>query len=131
MVIFCNTRHIADGSSTAYQALAGLTIGDEDQIGNGGKVLMSNLYQSGQIDEPRFGLALGTNGTGSFVLGGVDHSLFDGDLTHTPVVGGQWMVLASLTSEGSKLVEQQTLWLDSGGPSVSTYSRDWTYARSI
>lgn len=82
---------------------------------------MTSLYRQGQIDEPRFGLALGTNGTGKFVLGGVDHSLFDGDLTHTHVTGGEWMVGAYVTSKGSKLGENQTLWLDSGGPSVSGF----------
>lgn len=104
----------------AFQGLAGFTTNNQKQLDVGGRTLISNLYAQGQIDELRFGVAFGTAGTGTIVLGGVDHSLFEGELVYQPVNGGEWMFgNMSVTTNGSTVIEKQEVWLDTGGPAVS------------
>lgn len=105
---------------SAFQGLLGFTTNNEVQVGVGGRTLISSLYAQGQIDELRFGTAFGTAGTGTMVLGGVDHSLFEGDLVYQRVNGGEWMFgNMSVTANGSAVLEKQEVWLDTGGPAVS------------
>lgn len=110
----------------AYEGIVGFN--NNPIVGGLGPPFLQNLYQQGQIEEPRFGLAFGTSGKGQQILGGVDDSLFKGDLIEKPLSGGQWNIHASsLTLEGEVVADKQGLFFDSGGPSV----RDPSLARCL
>jgi pepsin A len=57
----------------------------------GHKTWFENVCDQNLVEECRFGLALGTGGTGQQIFGGIDESLFDSELTHTPYREG-WQV---------------------------------------
>lgn len=111
-------------TSAAYQGLIGFVAQTPAfGLGPNDKTFMEHLYDQGQIEEIRFGLAFGTSGRGKQILGGVDDSLFEGELTRTPLDGGEWMIAnTTLTVKGSELANKQVIWFDSGGPNVSVAS---------
>ena len=108
---------------SAYEGPVGF-ISEPAAIGVGpkDKGFLRTLYQQGQIEELRFGLALGSSGQGKQILGGVDDSLFEGNLTRVPIQY-QWAIGgAAVTAGGSVVDDKQFLLFDSGGPQVSRIS---------
>ena len=86
----------------------------------GGDPFFHNLCNQSQVEECRFGLAFGTSGEGKQILGGVDHSLFKGDLTSVPLsLDEQWYIPGALTANGKTIFENQTMFTDSGTINVS------------
>jgi hypothetical protein len=89
----------------------------------GGKPFFQTLCDQGVVDECRFGIAYGTSGSGKHILGGVDHSLFEGELSHTepnldfgPVFYNGSIVYK--TASETKTIEDQVILLDSGTANV-------------
>lgn len=80
---------------------------------------MANLLVQGQINEPRYGVAFGTAGTGKIVLGGVDNGYFDGDLSYALGDPAWDIANISATAKGSKLFDIEWAQFDTGGPAVS------------
>lgn len=110
----------ADIDFSAYEGLVGF-ISDPALIGVGSndKGFLRNLYHQGQIEELRFGMALGSSGQGQQILGGVDENLINSDLTRVPIENQWYIKDTAVTVGGSVLAEKQELLFDSGGPQVS------------
>ena len=108
-----------------HQGLVGFggTKASETQLG--GVPFFQQLCDQGVVEECRFGLAYGTSGKGKQILGGVDHSLFDGPLHKSPVnlaVGTTVAIQGDLVyfdkNGDHKRVADQSIVFDSGTSNV-------------
>ncbi len=101
-----------------HDGIAGMT-GRSGLLGHHGWV--KNLCTQRKLEECRFGLALGTAGTGKQVFGGVDHSLFDGELTTPRYRGweGGWHANVVLDGKTTVIAKRSMGLFDSGTANVS------------
>lgn len=65
-----------------------------------------------RVSECRFGLTLGRD-KGTQVLGSLDKSLFEGELTTTPILQ-EWIISADLAFDGKRIMTDLIVLLDSG-----------------
>ena len=102
-----------------HQGIVGFSgiLANETQLG--GKPFFQSLCDQGAIEDCRFGLALGTNGTGTQILGGIEGDLFEGTLVETPVNPNEWMFSGGIAVNGNISVTNQTIVADSGTANVS------------
>jgi cathepsin D len=78
-----------------------------------------NLCAQGDVPECRFGLALGTNGIGTQVIGELDASMYKGKLHSYPLLGGfQWTVAANITHLGKVVDRNLSIIFDSGTANI-------------
>lgn len=87
------------------------------------KPFMQSLCSTGALSSCRFGLALGTDGTGQLHYGTVDTTSFSGELTAVKV-DSLWSVPGGVTVNGTVVSDNQELITDSGttvifGPSAA------------
>ncbi|KAI0470051.1 aspartic peptidase domain-containing protein [Xylariaceae sp. FL0804] len=66
----------------------------------GPSTFFDNLCNQSQVEECRFGLALGTDGTGLMPLGRLDSALYRDDLSSQPLTAGweQWVVQGAVAA---------------------------------
>ncbi|OOF94901.1 hypothetical protein ASPCADRAFT_208555 [Aspergillus carbonarius ITEM 5010] len=88
------------------------------QFPNGAPPFFHSLCNQGQVSSCRFGLALGKNETGVQVLGELDSSLFQGNLTSTSVIQ-EWVFFADLALENTIIASDILVELDSGTATVT------------
>ncbi|KAK5172235.1 uncharacterized protein LTR77_003873 [Saxophila tyrrhenica] len=99
----------------------GGTKASQTQIG--GKPFFQQLCDQGAVKACRFGLAYGTEGRGKQILGGVDKSLFKGDLSFSPInpifspVEADGNVVYS-NENGSGKIKNQYFIFDSGTANI-------------
>ncbi|KAK3674707.1 hypothetical protein LTR78_005429 [Recurvomyces mirabilis] len=81
--------------------------------------LFQTLCNQHTVRECKFGLALGTDGNGTQVLGGTDHQLFDGDLiTVDADPNEEYAFDGSITADGSVALTSDRIIPDSGTANV-------------
>lgn len=86
--------------------------------GHGRVGWMDNLCKRGTIEECRYGLAFGTAGTGNMIVGTLDDSLFEGNLTKIPVTNNGWP--ANVVVNGTKtIIPRREMTFDCGTANVS------------
>jgi hypothetical protein len=95
----------------------GGTFANETQLG--GVPFFQTLCNQGVVDQCRYGIAFGTNGTGVQVLGGVDKHLVEGDFVD---VDASDTPTGSVVAGGKKVLTDQLLVFDSGTANVSSKS---------
>ncbi|KAF2860896.1 acid protease [Piedraia hortae CBS 480.64] len=101
-----------------HDGLVGFGVPQAGQTQMGGKPFFSSLCEQKSVDKCRFGLAYGTDGTGAQILGGVDNSLFDGDLK-TSSSDTTWNAQCSVKINNKDSVsENQKVLFDSGTANV-------------
>ncbi|PYI09853.1 acid protease [Aspergillus sclerotiicarbonarius CBS 121057] len=88
------------------------------QFPNGAPPFFHSLCNQGQVSLCRFGLALGKNETGVQVLGELDSSLFQGNLTSTSVIQ-EWVFFADLALENTIIASDILVELDSGTATIT------------
>ena len=97
--------------------------GDGSTLGSGVQGWFSNLCSAQQVDECRFGLAFGTDGTGTQYYGGVETSVQD-KLVTVPI-DGLWSFSGDLVvggASGAKVVQSDvSIQLDSGTGTILGY----------
>ena len=85
----------------------------------GGVPFFQNICNSGEVAECRFGLAFKTTGSGKQILGGVENDLFKGKLSTFPSPTQQWVAPGNVTADGTVLLKDADILLDSGTAGVS------------
>lgn len=89
----------------------------------GGTPFFQQLCDQGAVRSCRFGLAFGTDGTGTQVLGGLDRTLYQGELA-TAGSNVNWMLRGSVAINNTTVVQQNVpILLDSGTANVSLIGR--------
>jgi cathepsin D len=107
-----------------HQGLVGFGGTAADQTQLGGTPFFQNLCDQKVVDQCRYGLAFGTNGTGVQVLGGVDEHLVSGSFVYSDVSSN---LLGSVVADGKTILTDQIIILDSGTANVSsTFLRSTT-----
>ncbi|KAL3422802.1 Gastricsin [Phlyctema vagabunda] len=76
-----------------------------------------SLCESGKLDECRFGLVLGAEEAGTLVLGGLDSSLYIGDITVAPAITG-WVIAGDLAINGDIVATDLVIEMDSGTATI-------------
>ena len=108
--IFGSARKEA-GESNLIPADGILGLGDPATFEEGSS-FFHTLCAQHQVPECRFGLVLGRD-QGTQVLGRLDKSLFEGELTTTSILQ-EWSISADLAFDGKVLEKDITVLLDSG-----------------
>ena len=98
-----------------HQGLVGFAGIDSSEIG--ATPFFTNLCNQNAVSACRFGLALGTDNTGSQYLGELDSSQFAGALTTAPILD-QWELPGDVSVAGKTITTNQTIILDSGTANV-------------
>lgn len=88
------------------------------QFPNGAAPWFHTLCNDGKVTSCRFGIVLGNDGTGTQVLGELDTSLFEGDLTTTSVVQ-EWAIFADLALDGKIIKPDVPVELDTGTATIT------------
>ncbi|KAJ5814798.1 acid protease [Penicillium riverlandense] len=88
------------------------------QFPNGAAPWFHTLCNEGKVASCRFGVALGYNGNGIQVLGELDKSLFEGDLTTTSIVQ-EWAIFADLAIGGKIIKTDVPVELDTGTATIT------------
>lgn len=78
------------------------------------------LCSLGLVEECRFGLALGSAGTGNLIMGKLDNSLFKGNLTTAPILE-EWFLKSDIIFKGETFSADAVVELDSGSATVTGY----------
>lgn len=122
------------GSTTVYQTVGsaaslpdGTNLIPTDGIVGFSGLMVSNfegaspyfhsLCDQGQLDQCRFGITLGDNGTGTQVLGALDKSLFEGRLTTTEIVY-EWFMYADIALDDHIIAKNAPIELDTGTATI-------------
>ncbi|KAI0718151.1 acid protease [Cerioporus squamosus] len=122
--------NITDGDPLPGDGVAGFSPPASDFSGgdptfSSGQGLMETLCEAGTVSPCQFALALGTNGSGSFIFGEMDTSKISGEVTTVPTTTqDSWSV--NVTSEADspllivdgKSFGQIQAVFDSGGPNI-------------
>jgi hypothetical protein len=104
-----------DGSALPHDGIAGFS----GQIvpGFNQTPFFHTLCNEGHVAECRFGFALESNATGKQILGGVDRSLFQGELSVTPIIQ-EWFLLGDIAVNDKILLQDALIELDSGTANI-------------
>ncbi len=126
-----STKQWSPNTKPAFPVGDGLIgFGDGSSLGDGVVGWFSNLCSAQQVSECRFGLAFGTDGTGTQYYGGVEDGFKD-KLVTVPI-DGIWSFSADLVVGGSNATVVQSgvsIQLDSGTGTILgyVYPRCMTY----
>ncbi|PWY90676.1 acid protease [Aspergillus heteromorphus CBS 117.55] len=88
-----------------------------EQFPNGAEPFFHSLCSQGQVASCRFALVLGQNDTGIQVLGELDTSLFEGNLTTTSIIQ-EWVIFADVALNNTVITTNIMVELDSGTATV-------------
>ncbi|PYI25500.1 acid protease [Aspergillus indologenus CBS 114.80] len=88
------------------------------QFPNGAPPFFHALCQQRQVSSCRFGVVLGSNSTGTQVLGELDTSLFEGNLTTTSIVQ-EWAFFADVAVNDTILTKDVPIELDTGTATIT------------
>lgn len=92
---------------------------DLNNVDPSGLTFFGNACEQKQVDECRFGMAFGMNGTGKAILGGLDTSLFTGQLTTKSLQNQtEWVINGSVAVNGKIIERHQSYTLDTGTSNV-------------
>lgn len=82
-----------------------------------------SLFNEGKVSQNRFGLAWGTSGTGTTVVGKLESSLIDGGLVNLPRISGfdAYTVIGDVTLDNKIVLENQTMIMDCGTDNIQGY----------
>ncbi|TVY53093.1 Plasmepsin-2 [Lachnellula cervina] len=121
-------------SSSVYPHDGIIGFGDESFSSTNTTPFFHNLCQQNLVEECRFGLALGLNGTGSLTLGGVSDIVPGGEqsLTKVPIIQ-EWFVTGDL-AVGEKIIQiNLIIEFDSGSSAITGYltCSVWTHRSSL
>ena len=102
-----------------HQGIVGFAGTKPNETQLNGLPFFQSLCNQGQVKECRFGLAYGTSGKGSQILGGVDQQLIEGKLSTAPLEqDSEWLLKGSVTINGTAVEKSQNIILDSGTANV-------------
>lgn len=118
-----NTHQII-GSASKHANESNLIPGDgiigfgNSTVFEDGSPFFHTLCAEHKVPECRFGLTFGRE-KGTQVLGRLDRSLFEGELTTTSILE-EWVILADLAFNGKVIKNDITVLLDSGTGTIIT-----------
>lgn len=114
------TQLIGSTNATSQLPNAGI-VGFSDKRFSGFPDNSTSFFQSlctqGQVEECRFGLALENVVRGSLVVGELDATQFDGNLTVSPIVAG-WIIGGDIAVSGTVVERDALIELDSGTATI-------------
>lgn len=128
---------VSFGGLTAQQVIGSMTGSDQSPVpgsgiaGFSGQIFaqfptnstsfFQTLCTEKKVSQCRFGLVLQANGTGTQVLGELDTTLYDGELSTAPIIT-PWVVSGDVVVDGKVMATDQVIEMDSGTATVVGYA---------
>lgn len=91
--------------------------GSEVSNFDGPRPFFQSLCDQGQIEECRFGIALGSEGKGKQIIGALANSLYQGDLITTSILF-EWFFYADIALGGRIIKQNVPVELDTGTATI-------------